>query len=111
MVAGNSNLANRDQIREMTSHASRPTPWKDIVKSLGFADDTQKKMIVFNCAIHDTKPYDASELYDTIHWFGDDRTGPWDDYYDNFVNYRNVRDGKGMTPGLWFMTFRDYGNK
>lgn len=111
MRAGFSNLASREQIRDMAGHASRPNTWKDISKSLGFSDDAQKKMIVFDCEVNGAKPYDQAQEYDTIHWFGDDRTGPWDDYHDRFVDYRNVRDNKGMEPGLWFMTFRDYGNK
>jgi hypothetical protein len=111
MRAGNSNLASREEIRDMASHAARPNTWKDITKSLGFSDDNQKKMIVFDCEVNGAKPYNQAQEYDTIHWFGDDRTGPWDDYHDRYNDYRPVRDAKGMAPGLWFMTFRDYGNK
>jgi hypothetical protein len=111
MKAGNSNIAYRDQIRELAGHASRPGNWSEITKSLGWKDADQKKMVVFNCEVVEAEPYRHSESYDTIHWFGDDRSGPWDEYYDHFWQYRNIRDGKGMQPGLWVMTFRDYGNK
>ena len=63
--------------------------WGDAVTKIGFKN-AETQAIVFGC---DMIVMPGSYYY-MVNWFGSDRSGPWDEYYDSVGRFESIAKGK-----------------
>lgn len=91
-----------DEIRSAMSGMNLSGKYSDAVQKMGFskADAEGTKMVVFGCRETSNTVCSTVSCHtyrDTeYNWFGEDRSGPWDNYTDGQAQFDRTRNNKGI---------------